>query len=242
MEQPQKLSNQTLFKMLKNDIDEMTEDLEQTRKSPHSPKTALVWSHLASILQNAKAALLCINCKQFICVPLILRTILESAINCTLIIRDCDDSTCMLDAYKEKRRYLQKMTGPLKSVFAKELLPESQDNLKIVNKKIEEIEKRVPKHYSSLNKYERFKSAEKEFEYYLFYTLLSSDIHTSSLSLEDRHSISLDDAVSLEWYSSTDEEYRGYLKMLTSFLDMTLPCFTDFFDAVKELESQLPHK
>ena len=74
-----------IFKETNNHINSLLKNLEDIKDVICTPKTALAWTHLASILQSSKSVILCINCKQSIPVPVILRTILEGTVNCILL-------------------------------------------------------------------------------------------------------------------------------------------------------------
>ena len=103
---------------------------------------------------------------------------------------------------------------------------------------LEEHTPKSEKHYYDLSVEKKFKLAEMESEYHLYYTLLSSDIHSSSLALEDRHATMEDHFPKLKLHTPAEEALTQQLEMLRTFLTIAQPCFDNLRSEIDQTSSK----
>lgn len=217
---------------LKHEVQKRYAWLNTLNRLPHTPKTALVWAHLASFLQTAQAVITCAKHDQYVALPPLLRTAGECAVNCTLVLEQCSDDNALMAAWMEKRKYTNKITHLLKAQYSTGEIETAENYKAELNRKIEEIEDDEREYYFDWSIEKRWKEIGQEKLYHTCYTLLSGDVHSNPAALDIRHAAEIDGQPTLIWCKHEVEEAQILLGTMFIFLEIAEPCFVALSDAL----------
>lgn len=225
-------SNRKLVKNLKHEVQKRHAWLNTLNKLPHTPKTALVWAHLASFIQTAQAVILCAKHGQYVALPPLLRTAGECAVNCNLVLDQCSDDNALMAGWMEKRKYTNKIIHMLRAQYSAGEIETAENYKAELNRKLDELKNNDKKYYFDWSIERRWKEIGKEKLYHTCYSLLSGDVHSNPTSLDLRHAAMIGDQPTLVWCKHEVEEAQSLLGIMFIFLEIAEPCFVALSDAL----------
>lgn len=210
---------------LKHEVQKRYALLNTLKRLPHTPKTALVWAHLASFIQTAQAVITCAKHNQYIALPPLLRMAGECAVNCRLVLEQCSDKNALMAGLTEKRKYINKINQKLRNQYSEDEIETTASYKDELNRKIDEIEEDEGGDYVNWSIEERWKAIGEDMLYQACYTLLSSDVHSNPAALDRRHTAEIDGQPTLIWYKHGVEEAQSLLGIMFTFFKIAEPCF-----------------
>lgn len=209
--------------------------LNTLNRLPHTPKTGLVWAHLASFIQTAQAVILCARHGRYIALPPLLRTAGECVVNCTLILDQCSDDNAIMAAWMEKRRYTNKIIHILTGQYSAGQIATAENHKEVLNRKLDELKNDDDtEYYTDWSMEKRWKEIGQEKLYHTWYTLLSSDVHSNPEALDIRHCAMIDGQPTLIWCKHDVGEAQKLLDLMSTFIKIADPCFIALSDLLEQ--------
>lgn len=230
-----KPSSRKLIKDIKHDNKKLSVWLNSLKKLKHTPKTALTWAHLASLVQTSEAIITCARHKHYIVIPAIVRTAGDCVVNCRLMIDQCDNDTALMAAWLEKVKYGNKITNQAKRAYKAGEISSAEDYKAVIQEKMKAIPIDDTEYYYNMGIDQRWKAIGQEQMYHTCYSLLSSETHSNPETLDGRHAAEIDGIPTLVWCGYEEEEAQDLLLTLATFIDWATPCFQFLSDALAEL-------
>ena len=232
-----KPSTRRLIIDIKHDNQKLSAWLNTLNRLSHSPKTALAWAHMASLIQTSQAIITCARHKNHIVIPALVRTAADCVVNCRLMIDQCDDDTALMAAWMEKVKMGNKIRNQVRRAYKSGEIKDAEEYRKVLDQKLAKIPTGGEKYYFDMEIDQRWKAIGQEQMYHTCYTLLSSDVHSNPGALDGRHAVEINGVPTLVWCGYEEEEAQDLLLALATFINWATPCFQYLSDKLSELNS-----
>ncbi|GAB7023572.1 DUF5677 domain-containing protein [Salidesulfovibrio brasiliensis] len=216
---------------LKHEVQKGYAWLNTLNRLPHTPKTALVWAHLASFIQTAQAVITCAKHDQYVALPPLLRTAGECAVNCTLVLEQCSDDNALMAAWMEKRKNTNRITNQLRKEYSQGQIDTAEDYKTQLDQKLEEAGD-SDETYAGWKVERRWSHVGQSKLYHTCYSMLSGEVHCNPAALDIRHAAEIDGQPTLIWCKHEVEEAQILLGTMFIFLEIAEPCFVALSDAL----------
>ncbi|MCJ2164695.1 MULTISPECIES: DUF5677 domain-containing protein [unclassified Pseudodesulfovibrio] len=230
-----KPSTRKLIKDIKHENKKLSAWLNSLKGLNHTPKTALTWAHLASLVQTSEAIITCARHKHHIVIPAIVRTAGDCVVNCRLMIDQCDDESALMGAWMEKVKFGNKITNQARQAYKAGEIRNAEEYKAVIREKMAAIQIDNTECYYEMEIDQRWKAINQEQMYHTCYSLLSSEVHSNPGALDGRHTAEIDGTPTLVWCGYEEDEAQDLLMALATFMEWANPCFQYLSDSLAKL-------
>ena len=226
------VSSRKLLIDLKYETQKLYAWLNTLNHFDHTPKTALVWAHMASFIQTTQGIITCARHKQYVAVAPLVRVAGDCVVNCNLLIAQCSDDNAVMSAWMEKRKFVNIILNQARKAYTDGEIQTAEQYKAETERKIDALDADDKEYYYDMTFQERWKAFDEEQAYHTIYSPLSSEVHSNPEALDRRHADMVDGIATLFWCKYEEEEAQALLRVLCLFLSWTTPCFQYLSDAL----------